>query len=96
MPDFVPTAIWGVRVYSSVAKFDFKGCSTGSAGLQKLSKVSKACTMQRIQGIVQSEKQEEVWKHLRYALDRMEVRPEGSNSLLQLDSCFSTPKLIIL
>lgn len=52
--------------------------------------------MQRTQGIVQSEKQEEVWKHLRYALDRMEVRPEGSNSLLQLDSCFSTPKLIIL
>lgn len=80
MPDFMPTAIWGVRVYSSVAKFDFKGCGTVSAGLQKLSKVSKTCTMRRIQGIVQSEKQEEVWKHLRYALGRMEIRPEGSNS----------------
>lgn len=81
MPNSVPTATQGVTVYSfSVAKYEFKGCGTVSAVVQKSSKLSKAHTVGRIQDDVQGEEQEKAWESLRYTLGRIEVRLEGSKS----------------
>lgn len=95
MPDYVPTAVWGVTVYSfSVAKCEFKGC--GTAAVLKFSNLPKTHATWRTRGIMQAEKLEKVWKPLRHTPGRVEIRLESSESLLGLELCFSTAKTTIL